>query len=48
MTNKIEMCFNDQAPRRQCCEVVNGGHGMKGVVQVKIRECHRFESVTPP
>ncbi|KAJ0088146.1 hypothetical protein Patl1_31822 [Pistacia atlantica] len=37
------------APRRQCCEVINGGKGTKRerVVQVKIRGCNKFESVTP-
>ncbi|GKV05887.1 hypothetical protein SLEP1_g17839 [Rubroshorea leprosula] len=33
------------APRRQCCDVINGG---KGDFQVKIRSCNPFESVTPP
>ncbi|KAB1994641.1 hypothetical protein ES319_D13G112600v1 [Gossypium barbadense] len=37
------------APRRQCCEVINGGEGVDSLrVEVKIRACHRFESVTPP
>ncbi|KAJ9185249.1 hypothetical protein P3X46_004904 [Hevea brasiliensis] len=33
------------APRRQCCEIFNSD---KEVVQVKIRGCNQFESVTPP
>ncbi|KAF7845460.1 transferring glycosyl group transferase [Senna tora] len=37
-----------KAPRRQCCDIMNGSDGVKNVVQIKIRECHRFESVTPP
>ncbi|XP_021289602.1 uncharacterized protein LOC110420566 [Herrania umbratica] len=36
------------APRRQCCEVINGGDGEDNLIQVKIRGCKRFESVTPP
>ncbi|CAN0926537.1 hypothetical protein LINGRAHAP2_LOCUS35390 [Linum grandiflorum] len=34
------------APRRQCCEVINGGED--GVVKVKIRGCNPFESATLP
>ncbi|RDX63799.1 hypothetical protein CR513_57728, partial [Mucuna pruriens] len=37
-----------KAPRRQCCEIINGGDGVNNAVGVKIRGCHRFESVTPP
>ncbi|KAK7395252.1 hypothetical protein VNO78_15803 [Psophocarpus tetragonolobus] len=39
-----------KAPRRQCCEIINGPDGVKSpsVIRVKIRECRRFESVTPP
>nr|KYP51769.1 hypothetical protein KK1_026430 [Cajanus cajan] len=38
-----------KAPRRQCCEVVNGPDDAKNsVVRVRIRGCRRFESVTPP
>lgn len=33
-----------QAPRRQCCQVING---RKGTVDVHIRDCNKFESVTP-
>ncbi|XP_014496661.2 uncharacterized protein LOC106758232 [Vigna radiata var. radiata] len=38
-----------KAPRRQCCEVMKGSDRAKNnsVVGVKIRGCHRFESVTP-
>lgn len=36
------------APRRQCCEVIKGEDGLKSVVQVNIRGCNQFESVTPP
>lgn len=39
----------DQAPRRQCCEVINGVDGpMSDFVRVKIRGCNGWESVTPP
>ncbi|KAK4748243.1 hypothetical protein SAY87_014829 [Trapa incisa] len=40
-----------KAPRRQCCEVINGGDGDGGisnVLQVQIRPCNSWESVTPP
>ncbi|KAK7292925.1 hypothetical protein RJT34_15783 [Clitoria ternatea] len=37
-----------KAPRRQCCEIINGTEGVDNVVQIIIRGCHRFESVTPP
>lgn len=37
-----------KAPRRQCCEVINGTEKIDNVIQIKIRGCHRFESVTPP
>ncbi|XP_061360930.1 uncharacterized protein LOC133304871 [Gastrolobium bilobum] len=37
-----------KAPRRQCCEIINGGDGVNDVIEVKIRGCNRFESVTPP
>ncbi|XP_038701866.1 uncharacterized protein LOC119998595 [Tripterygium wilfordii] len=37
-----------RAPRRQCCEINSGGKGVQSVVQVNIRGCNRFESVTPP
>ncbi|KAK7292924.1 hypothetical protein RJT34_15782 [Clitoria ternatea] len=36
-----------KAPRRQCCEVMNGADDANKV-RVKIRGCHRFESVSPP
>lgn len=36
------------APRRQCCEVINGGGSRNSAVRIKIRECKPFESVTPP
>lgn len=38
--------LHEQAPRRQCCEIINSK--MEEVVGVKIRGCHQFESVTPP
>nr|POF12384.1 beta-1,3-glucosyltransferase [Quercus suber] len=38
----------NQAPRRQCCEVVNGLDGVESGIQVNIRSCNQFESVTPP
>ncbi|KAK1561900.1 hypothetical protein Q3G72_002722 [Acer saccharum] len=34
------------APRRQCCDIFNGTD--QGMLQVKIRGCNKFESVTPP
>ncbi|KAI5584408.1 hypothetical protein BDE02_06G078600 [Populus trichocarpa] len=36
------------APRRQCCEVIKGEDGVNSVVQLNIRGCNQFESVTPP
>ncbi|RZB52624.1 uncharacterized protein LOC114395783 [Glycine soja] len=37
-----------KAPRRQCCEIMDGADGVNSsVVRVKIRGCRRFESVTP-
>ncbi|KAG8376936.1 hypothetical protein BUALT_Bualt09G0115900 [Buddleja alternifolia] len=37
-----------QAPRRQCCEIMNGSDQRDRVVQVRIRGCNHLESVTPP
>ncbi|KAI4354550.1 hypothetical protein L6164_003402 [Bauhinia variegata] len=37
-----------KAPRRQCCEVINGGDGVDSAVYVKIRSCQASESLTPP
>ncbi|XP_030450012.1 uncharacterized protein LOC115672356 [Syzygium oleosum] len=37
-----------KAPRRQCCEVINGTDSMGRMVEVKIRGCNPMESVTPP
>ncbi|KAF7143068.1 hypothetical protein RHSIM_Rhsim05G0195700 [Rhododendron simsii] len=42
-----------KAPQRQCCEIINGASAStdaanEDVVQVRIRSCHRWESVTPP
>nr|GMC85756.1 DUF604 domain-containing protein [Ipomoea batatas] len=37
-----------KVPRRQCCEVVNDGDGAEGILQVKLRGCNQWESVTPP
>ncbi|KAB8927499.1 hypothetical protein FH972_026828 [Carpinus fangiana] len=34
-----------KAPRRHCCDIINGSDS---VVQVKIRGCNHFETVTPP
>ncbi|XP_047333708.1 uncharacterized protein LOC124937484 [Impatiens glandulifera] len=34
--------------RRQCCEVVNGNGGEEEVLKIKIRNCKRRESVSPP
>ncbi|KAH7865772.1 hypothetical protein Vadar_011013 [Vaccinium darrowii] len=37
-----------KARRRQCCEIVNGSTAeANGLVQVRIRSCSRWESVTP-
>ncbi|KAJ4835280.1 hypothetical protein Tsubulata_002798 [Turnera subulata] len=38
----------NMAPRRQCCEVINAKNGVNNTLQVKIRSCNQFESVTPP
>ncbi|XP_024190151.1 uncharacterized protein LOC112194128 [Rosa chinensis] len=38
----------NKAPRRQCCEIINGSDGVNSMVQVQIRDCMHFESVTPP
>ncbi|PRQ43178.1 hypothetical protein RchiOBHm_Chr3g0465641 [Rosa chinensis] len=38
----------EKAPRRQCCEIIDGGDGVQNVVLLKVRGCNRFESVTPP
>ncbi|XP_061955020.1 uncharacterized protein LOC133677173 [Populus nigra] len=38
----------NMAPRRQCCEVINGDNRMSSMVQVNIRGCNEMESVTPP
>ncbi|KAK3037423.1 hypothetical protein RJ639_031917 [Escallonia herrerae] len=43
---KFEHDLWKQAPRRQCCEIMDGVDD--GVLQVKIRGCQRWESVTPP
>ncbi|XP_058739662.1 uncharacterized protein LOC131611819 [Vicia villosa] len=34
----------NKAPRRQCCEIINGSDS---VVQVQVRACQPFESLTP-
>lgn len=46
MFDTFGIVIDEQAPRRQCCEVINGDDKVGGV-QVKIRGCHQFESVTP-
>ncbi|KAG8374344.1 hypothetical protein BUALT_Bualt11G0122000 [Buddleja alternifolia] len=38
----------NKAPRRQCCEIMSGSDLQADVVQVRIRGCNRWESVTPP
>ncbi|KAE8684796.1 ribulose bisphosphate carboxylase/oxygenase activase 1 [Hibiscus syriacus] len=48
LSAKLDPAIWTMAPRRQCCEVINGGEGADHLVQVKIRGCHRFEAVTPP
>ncbi|OIS96315.1 PREDICTED: uncharacterized protein LOC109236251 [Nicotiana attenuata] len=37
-----------QAPRRQCCEVIDGEDGIGSVLHIRIRGCNQWESVTPP
>ncbi|XP_010554930.1 PREDICTED: uncharacterized protein LOC104824526 [Tarenaya hassleriana] len=37
-----------KAPRRQCCEVISGGGDAENAVNVTIRNCNSFESVSPP
>ncbi|KAK6146894.1 hypothetical protein DH2020_017806 [Rehmannia glutinosa] len=37
-----------QAPRRQCCEITGGSDQQDDIVQVRIRGCKQWESVTPP
>ncbi|XP_057801329.1 uncharacterized protein LOC131016649 [Salvia miltiorrhiza] len=37
----------NKGPRRQCCEIINGSDEVDGVVQVRIRGCNQWESVTP-
>ncbi|TKY63326.1 DNA polymerase eta [Spatholobus suberectus] len=37
-----------KAPRRQCCNIIEGTDEANNVVQVEIRGCHHFESATPP
>jgi len=36
-----------QAPRRQCCEIVNSEEDSESVINVKIRHFNPLESVTP-
>ncbi|KAG8375246.1 hypothetical protein BUALT_Bualt10G0080300 [Buddleja alternifolia] len=38
----------NKAPRRQCCEIINNSDQQDDVVQVRIRSCNQWESVTPP
>ncbi|XP_073158536.1 uncharacterized protein [Henckelia pumila] len=38
----------NKAPRRQCCEVMNGSDDVDGVLKIRIRSCNHWESVTPP
>ncbi|XP_016444538.1 uncharacterized protein LOC107769798 [Nicotiana tabacum] len=37
-----------QAPHRQCCEVMNGEDSIETVLQIRIRSCNKWESVTQP
>ncbi|KAL0426304.1 UNVERIFIED_CONTAM: hypothetical protein Slati_2805200 [Sesamum latifolium] len=37
----------NKAPRRQCCEIINGSDDPNGVLEVRIRGCNEWESVTP-
>ncbi|XP_070008688.1 uncharacterized protein [Nicotiana sylvestris] len=37
-----------QAPRRQCCDVINDEDGIRSNLHIRIRGCNRGESVTPP
>ncbi|XP_054782359.1 uncharacterized protein LOC129289589 [Prosopis cineraria] len=38
----------NKAPRRQFCEVMSNSNVGESTVEIKVRGCHRFESVTPP
>ncbi|GMY14498.1 hypothetical protein FCV25MIE_09737 [Fagus crenata] len=38
----------NKAPRRQCCEIVEGSDWVDSGIEVNIRSCNHFESVTPP
>ncbi|XP_073275350.1 uncharacterized protein [Primulina huaijiensis] len=38
----------NKAPRRQCCEIMNGSDQVEGVLHIRIRSCNHWESVTPP
>ncbi|KAK9289950.1 hypothetical protein L1049_008112 [Liquidambar formosana] len=44
----LEPDFWEKAPRRQCCEIINGTDGVGSMVHVKIRGCNHWETVTPP
>ncbi|KAF8397427.1 hypothetical protein HHK36_016343 [Tetracentron sinense] len=48
LATKMERDAWKKAPRRQCCEIINGKGGVERVVQVRIRSCSLRESVTPP
>ncbi|KAL1803225.1 hypothetical protein ACET3Z_031872 [Daucus carota] len=43
--DRLEPAIWNKAPRRQCCEIVEGG---EEDLQVRVRDCQRWESVTPP
>ncbi|CAI8612701.1 unnamed protein product [Vicia faba] len=49
---KFSASLWNKAPRRQCCEVINSSdsqviNGSDSVIQVNVRACQQFESVTP-
>ncbi|KAF8397426.1 hypothetical protein HHK36_016342 [Tetracentron sinense] len=48
LATKMERNAWKKAPRRQCCEIMNSKGGVEREVQVRIRSCNSWESVTPP
>ncbi|XP_050230523.1 uncharacterized protein LOC126679516 [Mercurialis annua] len=43
-TSRLNYDIWNLAPRRQCCQIIHSGEN----IEVKIRGCNPFESVTPP
>lgn len=49
LASKLDAETWKKAPRRRCCDVLNrNGEEVNGVVRLRLRECRRWESVTPP